>query len=287
MSDRESIIARVRKLLARARHPATERPEAETAASLARELMKEHQLADDDVAEVSSYVQELELPGDGMMAIWRVGLLAVIAGFFDCQVVRKRSLRGAEKVKVIGVQKNLKLVVAAFQDVLGQIGKLCDTDMPSKVDGEDRASRGMREAYRKGCVDTIRVRMREIRERSPWDAGPEGGGPSAGGPKGRPAEPSRGARREPQAEATVPVSEKGLAKYLGEEDRSGDIEGHMKGRYGGAPRAKGKDREFPDDPEEAKNQKWAYVMGRAAGETIRLPSRPRPSPEAKKEARAS
>jgi hypothetical protein len=267
----ESVISRVRKLLALARDKGTTREEAAVAAARARELMLKHRLTEDDVAEVQSFVEEMELSGDGMMAIWRVGLLASVATYFDCTVVRKRSLRGAEHVKVIGKPKNVDATHTLYTRLVKEIDKLCSQDLKDESRSDEfrsgsgsgdrpaKVTRGMRDAYHRGAAVTIRDRLREMRESGEvpvtWGFTSEtihGPGESRG---------SMGRGEE------VGVA---LGRFQGSDDHVAE---HMKSKYGGVPKAEPPSRTTREqtlNQEEAATEAWAYMLGRAAGESISL-----------------
>jgi hypothetical protein len=275
----ESVISRVRKLLALARDKGTTREEAAVAAARARELMLKHRLTEDDVVEVQSFVEEMELSGDGMMAIWRVGLLASVATYFDCTVVRKRSLRGAEHVKVIGKPKNVDATHTLYTRLVKEIDKLCSQDLKdeSRSDGESRSdelrsgsrsgsgdrpakvTRSMRDAYHRGAAVTIRDRLREMRESGEvpvtWGFSAE--------TIHQPGE-SRGSMGRGEEVGVA------LGRFQGTDDHVAE---HMKSKYGGVPKAEPPSRtprEQKLNQEEAANEAWAYMLGRAAGESISL-----------------
>lgn len=184
MAEVGKIADRIRKLLARAKSDNVN--EAASAAAMARELMEQHKLSEDDVDSKadSGRVIDMTLEGEGFMSSWRFELATAVARGFFCEAAGMRKAR-RRVIKIIGQASDIAAVVAVYEFVekeierLSQDDELISTSLSPTFDSfsdedihdyfipfENKVDvRELRDSFRRGAVYAVHEKLKAARLR--------------------------------------------------------------------------------------------------------------------------
>jgi hypothetical protein len=158
MSERERVLSKLDKILARAKSANVH--EAETARRMADELMVKHGLTDADLERHhESGYHEVSLGYAGFNTSWKFALVTAAARYSGCEAVALQSGR-RRKVRLVGEKAAVEKAVVFFNDLLKTL-----TDLERR-EGErlvtvldyvdaDKGPRECADSFRRGAVASI------------------------------------------------------------------------------------------------------------------------------------
>jgi hypothetical protein len=247
-TDRETIIDRVRKLLALAGNNSNVN-EAAAAMARAQRLMLEHKLAQaeldaDDPNAVDTEVGQMVLDEAGeFLLAWKPILMQVLVKASCCHAFRHSVVgpQGQKAVRftIIGTESDATFVSYCYRYVCAEVDRLCDIEAKGK-------GFGFRNSFRRGAVDAISRRLGEARKQVIQEASAKerAAGASAGA-----APPAAG---DSKALAVFRKADDAVALYMKE---------------------KFSEVKFRTSRAAAVSSGGGYTSGRAAGEKIAIPGR--------------
>jgi hypothetical protein len=167
---RESVIDRVKKLLALAGNNENVN-EAAAAMARAQRLMLDHKLAAAEIEsddEAAPAIGELivDEPG-GFVMTWKAALLVTLSKANFCELVESRVItpsgKRAVRFRIIGTETDTNVVAYCYRYLCAEIDRLCDAEA---------TGRGFqfRNAFRRGAVAAIAMRLAEERKRAVQEA---------------------------------------------------------------------------------------------------------------------
>ncbi|MFE0025419.1 DUF2786 domain-containing protein [Amycolatopsis sp. NPDC059021] len=169
MPDHDMLLARVRKLLAKAEDPAVTEAEAELYNTKAAELIARYGIDRAMVADAGAGADEIgmrKIPLDNPYSRDKATLLTNIAFPLRCRTLLHRAAKGVEAVTVFGFRSDLERVELLFTSLLLQA-----TTQLTRVRPENRVFRGESlAAYRRtwlhGFARAVYERLRQAEERA-------------------------------------------------------------------------------------------------------------------------
>ena len=163
MTDRESILNKIKNMLDLADNAGTEH-EAALAASMAHRFMEKHNLCMEEVSEFSTddtEIREESVHKSGRLATWKMNLLhRGVAPVFNCRVIiysmyRKRTM------KLVGTKDDMAIARVTFEYLVSAVERLAKRNVAGY-------GRSYINSYKMGAVETIcrrlKAQARENRE---------------------------------------------------------------------------------------------------------------------------
>jgi len=174
MPNKEKILDRIKKLLARAQ--SNNEHEAALAASMAAELMTEHQIAqaelDPDVSDVEPITEEA-IDSDGKRVQWKLNLVGGLAVSLGCKHFFTAGTHGHQaRYYAVGPDSALATLRYMYRYLVGEVERLADQAYREEctecaLSGVDRPSaRAWKGSFRVACSLTIRARLTEQRAKT-------------------------------------------------------------------------------------------------------------------------
>ncbi|WP_203338696.1 DUF2786 domain-containing protein [Nocardioides limicola] len=167
MNDADPVLAKVRKLLAKAEDPAATPAEAEIYTAKATQLIAQHGLADAlrEAATDGSAVVDRQVRLDPPYAVDKADLLGVVAYRLGCRAVRLTDRRGGAKevtLHVFGHRSDLDRVELLFTSLLLQaVRDLARTPVPRR-----QHAAAYRRSWLAGFTGAVSQRLRAAEERA-------------------------------------------------------------------------------------------------------------------------
>jgi len=155
MTDRESILNKIKNMLDLAANAGTEH-EAALAASMAHKFMEKHNLCMEEVSEFSTddtEIREESVHKSGRLATWKMNLLHHgVAPVFNCRVLicsgyRKRTL------KLVGTKADMAIARVTFDYLVSAVERLAKRHVKG-------CGRSYINSYKLGAVATICSRLK-------------------------------------------------------------------------------------------------------------------------------
>lgn len=263
MSERERVLSKLDKILARAKSANVH--EAETARRMADELMVKHGLTDADLERHhESGYHEVSLGHAGFNTSWKFALVTAAARYSGCEAIALQSGR-RRKVRLVGEKAAVEKAAVFFGDLMKTLTDLERREGERLVSEDhvdlDRGPRECADSFRRGAVASIVSKLILARpgrfgrkERS------RGTGTAVGGQR-----PESGVTGSPDVQAGADASSRAgkiwtAVKALVLGDKRAEHSEKIKEKY--APRMK------PIDLEDASSPGWYWLGYDAADRQV-------------------
>jgi hypothetical protein len=155
MKDRESILAKVKKMLTLARR-ATNENEAAVAAAAAHKYMERHNLCISDVDSISlddSKILKQEAHSSGRLATWKLNLMTHVSKSFNCSVLVVSGYR-YRRLELVGTKSDIEVARMTFDYLVESVEKFAKRNVCGM-------GRRYITSYKIGAVQRIGERLRE------------------------------------------------------------------------------------------------------------------------------
>tara|TARA_R110000824_G_scaffold113769_1_gene263773 strand:- start:707 stop:1402 length:696 start_codon:yes stop_codon:yes gene_type:complete len=155
MTERENILAKIKKMLTLARR-ATNENEAAQAASVAHKFMERYNLCITEVEGISlddSEIVSEEAHRSGRLATWKLSLITHVSRVFNCRILihsgyRKRSL------DLVGTKSDIEVARLTFEYLVSAVEKFAKKNAAG-------SGRSYITSYKVGLVQRLGERLRE------------------------------------------------------------------------------------------------------------------------------
>ena len=169
MTDRESILNKIKNMLELAANAGTEH-EAALAASMAHKFMEKHNLCMEEVSEFAvddTKIRQESVHRSGRLATWKMNLLhRGVAPVFNCRVLinhrfSSRSRKAQRVLTLVGTKADMAIARVTFDYLVSAVERLAKRNAAGY-------GRSYINSYKMGAVDTIcrrlKAQARENRE---------------------------------------------------------------------------------------------------------------------------
>ena len=155
MTERESILVKIKKLLTLAKK-ATNEHEAAQAASTAHKFMEKHNLCISDVDSISlddTKIIKEDAHRSGRLATWKLSLLQHVARNFNCSVLIYSAYR-SRTLQLVGTKTDVDVAKITFDYLVSAVEKFSKNNAVGM-------GRGYITSYKVGLVERLGERLRD------------------------------------------------------------------------------------------------------------------------------